>query len=293
MQIIVPPLPSTDDAALRAVLRDGSVATLRLAAPSDRDTIKRFFHDLSPESRRRRFFGIGEPSDEVIGRLCDSSNPARAVTLMALRLAEDTLRPIAIGSYIDIGGGSAEVAFAVDDRFHGKGLGTMLLERLAATASANGFRRFVAMTLPDNAAMLEVFHESGFEIRSKSDAGVIDVYLSLDPTSDTLATEERRNALATAASLRPLFEPAAVAVVGASRRPQSIGHRVLRALIAAEFKGAIYPINPHADDIEGMRCYASLADIPRGADLAVIAVPKALCSKPSINRPQPASRPSS
>ncbi|MFI5179253.1 MAG: GNAT family N-acetyltransferase [Vicinamibacterales bacterium] len=276
MQIIVPPLPSSDDAALRAVLRDGSVATLQLAAPGDRATIKRFFHDLSPESRRRRFFGIGEPSDEVIDRLCDSSDPARAVTLMVMRLDDQTLRPIAIGSYIDIGGGSAEVAFAVDDRFHGKGLGTILLERLAATASTHGFRRFVAMTLPDNAAMLEVFHESGFEIRSKSDAGVIDVYLSLDPTSDTLASEERRNALATAASLRPLFEPSAVAVVGASRRPQSIGHRVLRALVAAEFKGHIYPVNPHAAEVAGVRCYASLADIPHGADLAIIAVPKEL-----------------
>ena len=79
------------------------------------------------------------------------------------------------------------MAFAVDDRFQGKGLGTILLERLAAIATTHGFRRFEAATLPENAAMLEVFHESGFEIRSKSESGTIDVQLSLSPTDQTLA----------------------------------------------------------------------------------------------------------
>ena len=81
-------------------------------------------------------------------------------------------------------------AFAVDDRFHGKGLGTVLLERLAAAAAAHGLRRFDAMTLPENAAMLDVFHESGFEIRSKSDYGAINVQLSLGATREAVARSD-------------------------------------------------------------------------------------------------------
>jgi acetate---CoA ligase (ADP-forming) len=268
-------LPTSDEAVPRAVLRDGTVVALKIATPQDHDAVKRFFHDLSPESRRRRFFGVAEPSDAFIARWCDSSDPAQALSLLAIRLVDSALRPIAIGSYIGVGGTSAEVAFAVDDRFHGRGLGTMLLERLAAIAAANGLRRFEATTLPENAAMLEVFHESGFEIRSKADVGTIAVQLSLSPTNETVASAERRMAQATAASLRPLLEPAAVAVIGASRNPMNLGRRVLRALVDAGFTGAAYPINPNADELEGLRCYPTIGDAPRGVDLAVIAVPKA------------------
>ncbi|HZP49045.1 MAG TPA: GNAT family N-acetyltransferase [Vicinamibacterales bacterium] len=275
MQRLTPPLPSLDDAALRAVLRDGSVVTLKIAEPADRDAVRRFFHDLSPESRRRRFFAIAEPSDALVARLCDASRPAEAATLLCLRQVGGEVRPIAIGSYIGEGGSAAEVAFAVADAFQGKGLGTVLLERLAGMAAAYGVRRFDATTLPENAQMLEVFYESGFEIRSKTEAGTIAVQLSLDPTSDTIASAERRMGMATAASLRPLLEPASVAVVGASRDPRSIGRRILRALTSNGFTGSIYPINPKADELDGLRCYARLADIPARVDLAVVAVPHA------------------
>jgi GNAT superfamily N-acetyltransferase len=93
----------------------------------------------------------------LLTRFCDSTDLSRNATLLALRLDGGDLRPIAVGSYFSTGDATAEVAFAVDDRFHGKGLGTMLLERLAAIAGAHGFKRFEATTLTENAAMLEVF----------------------------------------------------------------------------------------------------------------------------------------
>ena len=178
MQIVTPALPSEDDSASRAVLRDGTVATLRLAQTGDREILRRFFHDLSPESRRRRFHGYGEPTDALLDRLSDSSDLSRAATLLVLRVRDGESRPIAVGSFVAIDAVAAEAAFAVDDQFQGRGLGTLLLERLAAIAAAHGFRRFDAMTLADNSAMLEVFHDSGFEIRSKSDSGAINVQLS-------------------------------------------------------------------------------------------------------------------
>jgi len=276
VQTVSPSLPSADDTTGRAILRDGSVATLRLARPGDHDALRRFFHELSPESRRRRFFGLAEPAETLIDRFCDSTDAAHTATLLALRLIDGELRPIAVASYLDLGHAAAEVAFAVDDRFQSKGLGTILLERLAAMATANGFRRFDALVLSDNGAMLDVFHESGFEIRSKSEQGCINVQLSLNTTSESVASAERRHAQATIASIRPLMEPKAVAVVGASRDLASIGHRVLKALVSAGFTGPVYPINPKATELEGLKCYATVGDAPRGVDLAIISVPRQL-----------------
>ncbi len=276
MRVASPSLASVEDVTDRAVLRDGSVVLLRLAGPADHAVLARFFHGLSLESLRRRFFGLAEPSDKILDSFCISSDPAESATLLALREIDGELRPIAVGSYFKTSASTAEVAFAVDDRFQGKGLGTVLLERLAGFAVAHGLKRFEAMTMSDNAAMLDVFHESGFEIHSKADHGCINVQLSLDATSRATAAAERRDAVATAASLRPLFEPASVAVVGASRKEGSIGRRVLHALVAGGFKGPIYAVNPQADEIDGLRCFHSMAETPRGVDLVVVAVPSRL-----------------
>jgi len=273
MRVVPPPLPAADDAAERVVMRDGSVATLRPSRAEDGPALKQFFHELSPESRRRRFFTLAEPGDRLITRLCDSSDPSSAVTLLCIRIVDGAPRPIAVGSYIAESPTSAEAAFAVDDRFQGRGLGTILLERLAASAIAHGFHRLEATTLADNTAMLEVFHESGFEIRSRPESGTVAVRLSLDPTTDTIACEDRRNALATVASLRPVLEPRAIAVIGASRDAGSIGRRVFEALHASGYRGPIYPINPKAAELDGVRCYASVREAPAGIDLAIVTVP--------------------
>ena len=73
MQVVGPSLPSADRAESRIILRDGTLATIRLSVPEDRDALRRFFHELSPESHRRRFFTLGDPSDRLIDSFCDSS----------------------------------------------------------------------------------------------------------------------------------------------------------------------------------------------------------------------------
>ena len=275
MRPLAPAPPALDDPTTpRLVLRDGSVATVRRSTPDDREAMRRFFHDLSPESRRRRFFTAAEPNDALVDRLCDSADGRRSLTLVAVRQAGSETRFIAVGSYFATSADTAEAAFAVDDRFQGKGLGTELLERLAAIAASHGFQRFDATTLMDNHGMLEVFRDSGFELRSKSAPGVVDVALTLRQTADGVLSSERRHRQATVASLRPLLEPRAVAVVGASRQPASIGGRVLSALLSADFAGPVYPVNPAAAEIAGQRAYASMSDVPTPVDLAVVAVPR-------------------
>ena len=75
------------------------------------------------------------------------------------------------------------------------------------------------------------------------------------------------------ALLQHFFAPQAVAVIGASRKPGKVGHDVLRNLVRAGFKGAIYPVNPTASEVLGLRCYASVKEVEGPVDLAVIVVP--------------------
>jgi acetate---CoA ligase (ADP-forming) len=73
--------------------------------------------------------------------------------------------------------------------------------------------------------------------------------------------------------LRRLFFPRSVAVVGASRDPKAVGHRIVTSLLHAGFQGPIYPVNPNADAVAGVPAHPDLASLRRPVDLAVIAVP--------------------
>ena len=72
--------------------------------------------------------------------------------------------------------------------------------------------------------------------------------------------------------LDAFFKARSVAVIGASSRPGKIGHEILRNLALYEYRGRVYPINPRADEILGLKCYPSILDVPDEVDLAVIAV---------------------
>jgi acetyl coenzyme A synthetase (ADP forming)-like protein len=255
----------------RLILRDGQTAQLRLARPEDRQGLQEFFASLSPESRRRRFFSANLPTDDLLAAMADSANPKQSLTLLAWRTRQDKPGIIAVGSYFATERNTAEVAFAVAEEFQGKGLGTLLLERLAVLAARNGFTRFCAMTHPENRAMREVFRESGFEVR---EAGTLDVDFSIVPTERSVERFELHDRIATIASLRPFFHPNAVAVVGASRNPGSVGHRILTALLQNGFQGPVYPVNPKTTSIGNVPACPSVRALPEQVDLAVIAVPR-------------------
>ena len=70
-----------------------------------------------------------------------------------------------------------------------------------------------------------------------------------------------------------IFSPKSVAVVGASRHPGKIGYELIHNLVINEYKGRIYPVNPKAEAIHGLPCYATVAALPEPADLAIITVP--------------------
>ena len=75
--------------------------------------------------------------------------------------------------------------------------------------------------------------------------------------------------------LEAIFRPSSVAVVGASRTPGKVGYILTRNMMDSGFGGKIYPINPGADEILGLKCYKSVLDVPDVIDLAVITIPSA------------------
>ena len=284
----------------RIILRDGTTAQLRVAQLTDQAALWSFFNSLSRESRQRRFFSAAVPRQELIASLCDCTNPRSTLTLLVTRLRDGKPQIIATGSYLSRetphptlspegkaaphptlspegrgrAGGTAEIAFAVDDQFQGKGLGTILLERLALLAVRNGLTRFWAVTHYDNQEMRDVFRQSGFRVEERLEGGDVEVDLSVVPSEQSTQRLDMRDRVATVASLRPFFWPKAVALVGASREPSSIGSRILEALVSNRFQGPVYPVNPKATVVGCIRAYPSVRDLPDAVDLAIIAVPR-------------------
>lgn len=269
------PTPYQDSAeAGRLILRDGTTAVLRVARPDDRTAVHEFFSRLSPDSKWQRFFSMSVPEEELVESLCDDTDPRQRLTLIVTRAYGSSTHIIATGSYIWMKDRMAEVAVTVDDSLHGKGIGALLLERLALLAVRHGIVRFWALTHADNQAMLEVFRRSGFHVNEKISDGCVEADFLVVPTETSVARSEIRDRVFTTASMRPFFQPASVAVVGASRNPYSIGYRILEALQSNRFQGPIYPVNSKAGVVGSRRAYPSISQLPEAVDLAVIAVPR-------------------
>ncbi|HEX6312771.1 MAG TPA: GNAT family N-acetyltransferase, partial [Acidimicrobiia bacterium] len=251
------------------VLADGGTVHLRPIRDGDADALLALHQRLSDESVYLRFFSpVPRPSPEFLARLVNVDYHDR----MAL-VAELGGDIIAVGRYDRLPSGEAEVAFTVQDDQQGRGIGTILLEHLAAVARDEGIRRFRASTLPQNRRMLDVFRDAGFEVERTFSEGVVEVGFAIEPTDTAMAAQRAREHRAEARSVARLLNPRTVAVIGAGRRPATIGHEVLRNLLTGGFTGAVYPVNATAHAVAGVRAYPSVLDVPDDVDLAVVAVP--------------------
>jgi acetyl coenzyme A synthetase (ADP forming)-like protein len=259
------------------VLRDGSTLRLRVPTAADESMLIGFFRDLSPDSRYLRFHGATSIDHGTVAGALETDWRTRASLLGELAGPGGTVRPVALATYVRLHDPRrAEVAFAVADDLHGRGVGTRLLERLAAHASEAGIEEFVAEVLPQNHAMLGVFDDAGFETARTLQGGVVEVTLRLVTRGSTVAERrDLRDHVAVAASLRPFFQPRSVAVIGASARRGTIGGELFRNVLEADFAGAVYPVNRGAEPVGGVAGYAACADLPSTVDLAVICVPGA------------------
>lgn len=163
----------------QVTLRSGDRVLIRPIRREDKDGLLDGFERLSPESRYRRFFspmnelGAGQVRylTEVDHRTHEAliaTDPSSGEWLGVARFVRSSTDPRA-----------AEVAIAVIDSWQGRGLGTALLEALAARAPEEGVERFTASVLADNSPMLELFRHLGDTEVVDRAAGVVELQIEL------------------------------------------------------------------------------------------------------------------
>ena len=249
---------------------DGGTVRVRPITPEDADRLVAFHARQSPESIYFRYFSPRPRLSAAEVRSFTTVDLRDRVAFVAL-LGDDL---IGVARYDTLREShEAEVAFFIDDAHHGRGLATILLEYLAAAARDNDIRTFFAHVLPSNRKMLGVFRQAGFEVATRFADGVIEVRFAVEATESSQAALEERERRAEARTVARLLEPRTVAVIGAGRRRGTIGHEVLRRLVANDFAGPVYPVNPEALHVGSVRSWPSVLDVPDRVDLAVIAVP--------------------
>jgi RimJ/RimL family protein N-acetyltransferase len=162
-----------------ATLRDGTAVCVRAIRPDDQERLRVAFARLSTRSVYQRFFHpVNELTADDLRRLTEIDFREQVGIVLTVG-AEDDERLIAVGRYVrEVSGGDvAEVAFTVADDYQHRGAATLLLREIVAIARERGIRKFVAIVLGDNRAMLEVFRRSNLPLRESFVDGVCRVVL--------------------------------------------------------------------------------------------------------------------
>ncbi|WP_093837899.1 bifunctional GNAT family N-acetyltransferase/acetate--CoA ligase family protein [Streptomyces aidingensis] len=266
------------------VLRDGGTAHIRPITPEDADRLVAFFARVSDEAKYYRFFApYPRLSARDVHRFTHHDQVDR-VGLAAV-LGDEFLATVRYDRIDEKGmpasapADRAEVAFLVRDDHQGRGLGSVLLEHIAACARERGIRRFAADVLPDNRKMIKVFTDVGYSQHRRFADGSVHLSLDLAPTDASVAVMRAREQRAEARSVQRLLTPRSVAVIGAGRRPGGAGRTVLAGLLRGGFTGPVWAVNsalPEGQsELGGVPARRSVRELPERVDLAVVAVPAA------------------
>ncbi|MGZ4305465.1 MAG: bifunctional acetate--CoA ligase family protein/GNAT family N-acetyltransferase [Solirubrobacteraceae bacterium] len=248
------------------LLRDGSTLRLEAATAADFPDLVAFYEGLSRESRYFRFHGFGR-----VDGVARAEAEASGVDRLAL-LARHGGRVVAAASYEGLREpGVAEVAFAVADEFQRRGIGTRMLEQLAAIGAERAIDRFDAEVMAETRAMLGVFEHAGFAVQREGWTGEVTVSLDITPSDAVTERIDERDHFAAIASLRPVLAPASVAVVGAAPTPGNLGRRVLANIIADEFQGAVEAVNRDGDAVCSLPAARRIAELKVAPELVIVA----------------------
>ena len=254
-------------------VRDGRTVRIRPITPDDEERLAAFHRSLSDETVYMRFFApYPELTERDVHRFThvDHFNRVALVATVGGEL-------VGVGRFDRIDLRDAEVAFVIRDDHQGRGLGSVLLEHLAAAARERGVRRFVAEVLPTNRRMLATFQDAGYQPTHHLEDGVVSLSFDIEPSESSEAVRLAREHRAEARSVATLVSPESVVVIGAGREESSLGHRLLRHLIEGGYTGRISAVNRTAAaghvQVLGVPTYASVTEVPEPVALAVVAVP--------------------
>jgi RimJ/RimL family protein N-acetyltransferase len=158
---------------------DGGPLEIRPLRPDDLAEVLRLHDAASDRSLRLRFFSTSRHNaHEYVSHLVRPPDPTHGAVLA---LVDGHV--VGTAAYELVGPGEAEIAVLVADRWQHDGVGTLMLNELAATARASGVHRFVADVLADNGEMIRVLRHLGLPIALRSESGVVRVTCELDETA--------------------------------------------------------------------------------------------------------------
>jgi acyl-CoA synthetase (NDP forming)/RimJ/RimL family protein N-acetyltransferase len=251
------------------VLLDGSPAHLRPILAKDAEGLVAFYARVSDQSKYFRFFApyptLSERDVERFTQVDQQSRVAFVVTI-----GPDI---VAVGRYDSIDDVEAEVAFLVEDAHQVRGIGQLLLEHLAQAGRERGIGQFVAEVLPENVRMIQVFREMGYHVEGGYEDGVMHLVFPIEATDTAVGVMRTREHRADYRSIERFFTARSVAVIGASRRQDTVGRTLVRNLVLGGFAGRVYAVNRAAESVAGLPAYATVQEIPDPVDLAIVAVP--------------------
>jgi acyl-CoA synthetase (NDP forming)/RimJ/RimL family protein N-acetyltransferase len=256
------------------LLRDGHTAHLRPITGDDDRLLVEFYAEVSAESKYLRFFApMPTLSERDVKRFTQVDYQDRVAFVLTV-----AQKIIAVGRFDRITepdgtGDEAEVAFLVQDAHQGRGIAQLLLEHLAQAGRERGVKKFVAEVLPENHRMIQIFRDAGYQVAGGFEDGVMRFEFPIDSTETSIGVMLSREHRAEAASIQRFFDAKSVAIIGASRRQDTIGQTLVHNLVLGDYRGRVYVVNPAAEAVSGMPAYKSVADIPDQVDVAIVAVP--------------------
>ena len=211
--------------------------------------------DLSPDNAYFRFFNLSPRAPEREATRVSRPPDDKHLALLALLSGQ----LVGVATYeVSEAPDRAEIAFAVSDDMHGRGIATLLLEHLVSLGRQRNLTAFEAETLPDNYAMQRVFADAGLPVQKRFADGVIELTFPL-PAADTERLDSYldkvavRASRAEVASLRHLFRARrpslSSALAGSAARWAA---RSCTTSWRAAFPATVYAVNPSATELEGI-----------------------------------------
>jgi RimJ/RimL family protein N-acetyltransferase len=165
--------------AVPDTLRDGTAILIRALRPDDGPRMAEAFSKLDAESVYTRFFGPKSGLTEADYRIIREMDFETRVALIVTTEVDGREIVIASSSYNCFAPDAAEVAFIVEEDYHGQGIARRLLRHLGLIAHERGIVRFEAEVLAQNSAMLRVFAAAGWPMTTRSEDGTIHIVLAL------------------------------------------------------------------------------------------------------------------
>lgn len=252
-------------------MSDGRPCRVRPVRPDDEAELVAFAGSLGEQTLKTRYFSPDrELAVQDARRLAhaDHVDHVCLVTIVCDHI-------VATASYDSAKRGEAEIAFTVADSLQGRGIGSILLEQLAAVARENGIHRFVADVLASNRRMLNTFSAAGYDPVQRVEGGEVRIEFSIDPHPRVLEIQEQREHRYEARSMQQMLHPSSLAVLADDFAAGTLGAHLAQVLHTSDYEGTISLVGPRPspDDHLLDPMYSSVTDIVGDVDVVLMDLP--------------------